>query len=104
MDRGWGAEATDDDRIFATLAHLCAFVLPALGPAALWYWKGPSSAFIRFHTVQAFLLQLLLVWVLGLPSLGLGVIVACIMSALWAKKAYDGLWLGFPMLDQIGRG
>lgn len=111
------AEVSKDERTFAMLAHLCCFVLPVVGPLVLWLVKKDESKFVAYHAIQAAVFQVagyLISGVLGsvLSGVTLGfccfaspvfVLLPIVGGVVWAIKAHNGLWEGYPLLAGIGR-
>lgn len=105
----------DEEKTFAMIAHLCAFVVPIVGPGVIWLLKKDTSPFIAYHAVQAALFQLV-VWmvpavattVLSIVTFGMCGWLGCLMyfavfgAIPWALKAKNGEWTGYPGLAQFG--
>ncbi len=111
-------EISTDDRTMALLAHLSMFIAPCVGPIILWALKNDTSPFVAYHAIQAAVFQgvsYAIIFVLtfagvigsmacpccGLVSMASFVVV---FGAIYpAIKSYNGEWVGYPLLDGIGR-
>lgn len=119
---------TDEDRLAAAACYLSAFVgWWVFGPLAVYFWKGKSSRFVAFHSIQATILTGWLVCVamvasgfflfgmfalarMGidwyLPTFGVvgalgGVPVLLLVVAAW--KAFVGKEWAIPLIGRAAR-
>ena len=103
IDQRWGYAPSSDERTLAMAAHLLCFALPVVAPALLYLLQRNRSRFVAYHALQAALFQLLVGFVFGLAT-GCVMSLACLwMSAVWAIKAGDGVWRGYPLMEALGR-
>jgi uncharacterized membrane protein len=128
---------TQDERTMATLAHALQVVGWWIAPLIIFFLK-PESKFVRFHSLQAMLLQfcIMLFWMVGMvlffvgmfatiphgrpgpgqmpplfmlvvPILWLGGmliwIVTLVLAIVYAIKAGQGEWAGYPIIGGIAR-
>jgi uncharacterized protein len=97
----WGGETTADERLWAMLAHLSAFVVPLLGPLLVYLLKKDESRFVAYHSVQAGIFQLIS-WAIAGATCGIGSVL--FLVAIWIGiRAYNGEWAGYPLIDSAGR-
>lgn len=98
----WGGETTDDERLWALLAHLSTFVvpLPAVGPLIVYMIKKEESTFVKYHAVQGIIFQLI-AWAIAGVTCGVGLILFAL--PIWlAVRAYNGEWAGYPLIESMG--
>lgn len=109
-------EVSQDDRTMAMLAHLSCMVLAIIGPLIIFLIKKDQSPFVAYHALQALVYQaitsvvaMILVMFLMFVTFGLcfpAVILAFVPwigGVMWALKANQGEWTGYPLIDSIGR-
>ena len=97
----FGGPTTREERAYAMAAHILALFFPIIGAALIYLLKQETSGFIRYHALQALVFQLI-AYALGGATCGVGLLLL-ILPILWAVKANDGEWVGYPVLDTIGR-
>jgi uncharacterized Tic20 family protein len=97
----WGSETTADERTTALLAHLSAFVIPVLGPLLIWFLKKDSSRFTAYHALQSLFFQIACSLISG-ATCGLGLLLL-VMPIWMAKRAHDGEWAGYPLIEGLGK-
>ena|SRR5688500_3611496 len=119
----------------AMLAHALQLIGAFIAPLIIFFLK-PESRFVRFHALQALLLQLLILfmWIIGfvlmfvfifasvahggsrghspeaafmIPLFWLGGllfwVVDLVLAIVYAIKAGQGEWAGYPILGGIAR-
>ena len=97
----WGGETTSDERTWAALTHISAFVVPVFGPLIVYLVKKDESAYVTYHAVQAGIFQIVSYVIAG-ATCGIGAVL--FILPLWlAYRAYNGEWAGYPLLDSAGR-
>ena len=97
----WGSETTSDERTWAALTHVSAFVVPFFGPLLVYLVKKDESAFLSYHAIQAGIFQVISYAVAG-ATCGIGAVL--LILPLWlAYRAYNGEWAGYPLIDSAGR-
>ncbi|MBN2799162.1 MAG: DUF4870 domain-containing protein [Deltaproteobacteria bacterium] len=110
------AEVSKDDRTMALLAHLSVLVMPVIIPVILWAIKKDESPFVAYHAMQALVYQLItttvvffIIFFVMLITMGLcfpivfvGFLPA-IGGILYGLKANEGQWVGYPLIEGIGR-
>ena len=97
--QGMGADAkygqvTDDERLWAMLAHLSIFVFGIFGPLIIWMIKKEESAFIEDQAKEALNFQLsvlllnliLVVTCVGPMIVGVAAIVYGVIAGMEANK------------------
>ena len=108
-----GQMSPQDEKTWATLVHLSAFVayivaIPLLGPLIIYVVLRDRGPFIRHHAAQAvnfqiviiiaYLVSLALAFVLiGIPLLIATAIVAIVFQIQAAMAANRGEWYRYPM-------
>lgn len=102
-DQRWGYLPSLDERRLAMAAHLLFFGAPVVAPLILYFTHRHRSRFVTYHALQAALFQALVGGVLGAATACVFTLLAAIMSGLWAAKAGDGAWRGFPLMEAVGR-
>lgn len=99
----WGAETSSEERMFALIAHLAIFFLPVLVPLLVYLLKKDESKYLAYHAMQAIVWQLI-AWIIGgTLCLGIGTLLGWIAGVLWAIKAHNGEWTGYPLIEGLGR-
>lgn len=97
----WGETPTDDDKLWGLLVHASTFLLPFGAAILLYLIYKDKSAFIRYHAIQSLVFQVI-VAIIGGATCGFGLFLALLQ--LWlAYRAYQGEWVGYPLVDGIGR-
>ena len=97
----WGGETTSDERLWAMVAHLSAFVVPGIAPLLIYFVKKDESPYVAYHAVQAGIFQVIS-WVIAGATCGIGLVL--LVLPIWIGiKAYNGEWVGYPLLDGVGR-
>ncbi|MFO0817651.1 MAG: DUF4870 domain-containing protein [Pirellulales bacterium] len=87
---------TNDERLWATLAHASYFVLGIIGPLVIWLMKKDESAYVAAHAKEALNFQLAVTIVAVVSTLtcvgaplaivaGIGGIVYSILAAIEAN-------------------
>ena len=98
----WGETPNSDERTLAMLAHLAVLILPLLGPFVIYLIKKDESRFVAYHAIQALIFQAI-AWLIGGTVLcGLGTVVGWVVGVMWALKANDGMWKGYPLIEGLG--
>lgn len=106
----WGAPTTADDRTWAMVAHLACLIGGAFGPLIVLIVFHEKSKYVKYHAMQALLVQLLtgvIVAIVALITCGFGVIL--LLPVIWAVPAYgawvasQGQWKGYPLIEAAGR-
>ncbi|MFT5679808.1 MAG: putative Tic20 family protein [Myxococcota bacterium] len=97
----WGGSTTSNERGLAMVAHIAALVLPVVGPILIYFIKKDDSKFVAYHAVQAAAFQVISYLIAG-ATCGFG-LVLLILPIVWAVKAYNGEWTGYPLIDSAGR-
>jgi uncharacterized Tic20 family protein len=98
----WGAEVAKDERTLGLIVHLLIFTPAAgWGPLVLYIVKKDSSRFVGYHALQATILQVLSIYIFGVTLVG--AIVGMVLAVMWALKANDGRWEGYPLIEKAGR-
>lgn len=97
----WGGGTTDEERTMALLAHLSTFLIPVIGPLVLWAIKKDSSRFVGYHAIQAAIFQGI-AYLIGTATCGVGLLLL-ILPIVWALKAHRGEWVGYPLIEGIGK-
>ena len=98
----WGAEANSDERMWALIAHLLAFVFPVLGPLGVYLIKKDESRFVGYHAMQATVFQLI-IYIIGGITCGVG-LIGTLLGVYLALQANKGSWDGYPLIASVGRG
>lgn len=110
-----GGELTAEDKQMAMIAQgsgLFGFI----GPLIIYAIKGNESEFVKYHSMQALILQciylgvvLIIILPLSVCTFGLGsmlifpLIPVVYGAHIWAAmKANEGEWFGFPGIAHIG--
>ena len=102
-------EPTDEEKMFAMMAHVSGCVLSALGPVVIWFLKKDQSSFVAYHAIQAGIYHLIAFVAFSIfttLTCGFGVIALPLfwLPALWwGYQAYQGKADGYPLIAQIGR-
>lgn len=97
----WGGATTTNERNLALLAHLSTFIFPVFAPLILWAIKKDDSAYVGYHALQATVFQLIATMLAGM-TFGIGLLLF-ILPIVWAMKANRGEWVGYPLIESIGR-
>ena len=97
----WGGDTSSDDRTWAMLSHVSTFVLPIFGPLIIYLIKKDTSRFAAYHALQALVFQVIAALLSG-ATCGIGLLLL-IVPIVWAVKANNGEWAGYPLLEGIGR-
>jgi uncharacterized Tic20 family protein len=97
----WGGSTTSNERGLAMASHIAALVLPIIGPVLVYVIKKDESKFVAYHAMQALVFQVIS-WLLTGVTCGVGAILL-ILPIVWAVKAYNGEWTGYPLIDSVGR-
>ena len=102
----------DDERLWATLSHVSAFLgflgIPVIGPLVIFLIFGNRSQYVRHHSVEALnfnitmliaalvsgLLILVLIGLILLPIIGLIWFILTIVAAIAANR---GEWYRYPL-------
>jgi uncharacterized Tic20 family protein len=101
-DADWGGETTQDERLWALLAHVSFFVMPipAAGPLLVYFFKKDESPYVAYHAIQAAIFQAIAFVIAGVTCIG-GLLF---FVQIWLGiRAYNGEWAGYPMIDSAGR-
>ena len=113
---GTDLELTDDEKLFAALAHALTFGLPILAPGLIYLLKKDESPYVAYHAIQALILQsasMALTFFVLIPCylVSLGMCfpvlfvswVPLIYGIYMAVQAYGGTRDGYVGIDQFGR-
>lgn len=108
-----GQMSPQDEKTWATLVHLSAFVayvvaIPLLGPLIIYFVLRDRGPFIRHHATQAVNFQIIIIiaylisvalWpvLIGIPLTIATAIVAIIFQIQAAVAANRGEWYRYPM-------
>ncbi len=103
IDQRWGYAPSSDERTLAMAAHLFCFAVPVVAPGLLYLLQRQRSRFVAYHALQAALFQLLVGFIFGVATGCVMSLLCLAMSALWAIKAGDGVWRGYPLMEALGR-
>lgn len=119
----FGETPSNDDKLFATLAHLSPFVSAFVGPLLVLLLFSDKAPYVKYHAMQALVFQAAL-WVGGtiagaviallsfvtcgfgglLYLLAIPLVPVVMVAPLWgAWLAWEGRWKGYPLLEQFGR-
>lgn len=115
----YGAPATQDDRTWGLVAHLSCFVGGLFGPLVMLLVFNEKSAFVKYHAVQALIVQiatgvalglyLVFVQVVSVLTCGVGLVLllpvplVMVIPAYGAYQAWQGEWKGYPLVEGVGR-
>jgi uncharacterized membrane protein len=97
-------EVPQDERTLATLAHVLQLVTTWMGPLVIFFLK-PHSLFVRFHALQALLLQICLtiLWIVAI-----GIFFATMFTGMWQSGGMGhnapppAVFAVFPILWLLG--
>jgi hypothetical protein len=102
-------EPTDEEKMFAAVAHVSGCALGPVVPAIIWFIKKDQSPFVAYHAIQAGIYQLI-AWVafslFGTITCGFGFMAFPLIwlpSLWWGWQAYQGSKDGYPGIAQFGR-
>lgn len=111
----WGETPTSNDKVWALVAHLSVFFSTFLGPLIVLLIFQEKSKFIRYHAIQALMVQLgvvvagVIISMISFVTCGLGSVLylplLCVLIVpVWgAFLGMSGEWKGFPGLGSVGR-
>ncbi len=111
----WGVTPTEDDKLWALVAHLSVYLSTFLGPLVLLLLFQDKSRFVRYHAIQALIVQAgavvagIVISIISFFTCGLGAVLYLPLlfvglMPLWgAYLAWRGEWAGFPGLTDVGR-
>jgi uncharacterized membrane protein len=111
----WGSTASSDDKLWATIAHLSVYVATFIGPLLVLLVFGSKSKFVRYHAIQALVVQgvaviaSVIISVISVVTCGFGSVLylpllLMVFVPLWgAYLSWNGTWSGFPALESIGK-
>ncbi len=111
----WGGTASSDDKLWGTIAHLSVYVATFIGPLVVLLIFGSKSKFVRYHAIQALVVQgvaviaSVLISVISVVTCGFGSVLylpllLMVFVPLWgAYLSWNGTWSGFPALESIGK-
>ena len=106
----------DDERLWATLAHLSAFLgfvgIPVIGPLVIFLIFGNRSQYVRHHSAEALnfnitmlgaiivsgLLILVLIGLILLPIIALTWFILTIVATIAANR---GEWYRYPLTIRL---
>lgn len=100
---------TDEDKMFALVAHLSGCVAWVIGPLVIYLIKKDQSKFVAYHAMQALIfhgIAGMVAYAVITVTCGVGfpVIVLPWLGAIWiGLKAYNGELVGYPGLEQFGK-
>lgn len=118
-------DTTQDDRLWAMLSYLLAFIASFIAPLIIYLVKKDSSRYVAFHALQSLLLHAAAAVVgiacfvaaavfgmlgplvlLAIPlflvqlAVGIGLMVLLIVAAI---KSFGGEWYEIPYVGRIAR-
>ncbi|MEL6346984.1 MAG: DUF4870 domain-containing protein [Myxococcota bacterium] len=97
----WGGQTRSDERTLAMIAHIAGLFAPIIGAAIIWVIQKDRSAYVGYHALQAILFQLIATVLAG-ATFGVGLLLF-ILPIVWAVKANNGEWAGYPLIEGVGR-
>lgn len=101
-------EVSAESRQMALIAHLLGPFTSFLGPLILYLVKK-DDPFVQYHALQELVYQLaawIALVIIGTITCGFGFILAPLLwigSIVFALKANEGKWEGYPLLEGVGR-
>jgi uncharacterized membrane protein len=97
-----GETPTSDDKLWAAIAHLTAYLfLPGVGALLAYLIFKDKAPFVKYHAVQSMVVQLA-IYILSGITCGFGLILF-LLPLYGAWKAYQGEWSGYPLLEGFGK-
>jgi uncharacterized membrane protein len=115
----WGEKPTEDDKMWAAVAHVSPFIAPLMGPIIVLLIFNEKGKYIRYHAIQAIVMQIVLgvvgvisaivIAIISALTCGVGAVLYLLMFPLalvplyGAWQAWNGTWSGFPLIDSVGR-
>lgn len=113
VQTGQIVEASSDERTMSAVCHALAglFGIGLVGiiiPLVIYSAYQDRSKYVRFHALQAIVFQVasaVLVWLIAVPTCGVGLLLALGPMAVqlyWAYLAWQGSWKPYPMLEKVG--
>lgn len=97
----WGGSTTSNERGLAMASHLTALIFPIIGPLIIYVFKKDDSRFVAYHAMQATVFQVV-AWLLAGVTCGVG-LITLLLPIIWAIKAYNGEWVGYPLIEGAGK-
>ena len=94
------APITQDDKLWAALAHGAFFVFGIFGPLIIMMLYKEKSYYVTFHAKQAMIFQIVAV-VGGIVTCGLLSLVCMVFAIIAALKAYEGQYYTYPGMTNI---
>jgi uncharacterized Tic20 family protein len=106
----------DDERLWATLAHLSAFLgfvgIPVIGPLVIFLIFGNRSQYVRHHSAEALNFNitmlgaaivsgLLILVVIGLVLLPIIALIWFILTIVATIAANRGEWYRYPLTIRL---
>ena len=95
-----GGPVTQDDKLWAALAHASLFVFGIFGPLIIYFVYKEKSHFITHHAKQALIFQIVAV-VGGVITCGLLTLVCMVFAIIGGLKAYEGQYYTYPGMTNI---
>lgn len=89
-------EPTDDEKLFALLAHLSNFLLVCIAPL-IFYVLKKDSAYVKFHALQSIYFNLAGL-VLSILTCGVFSLVMIVVNIWWGIRAFQGEWAKIPVV------
>lgn len=111
----WGETPTNDDKMWALIAHLSVYMSTFLGPLILLLIFQDKSKFVRYHAIQALMVQVavviagVIISIISFVTCGVGSLLylpllLVLFAPLWgAYLGWSGEWVGFPGLASVGK-
>lgn len=94
------APITQDDKLWAAIAHAAIFVFGIFGPLIIMMVYKEKSYYITYHAKQALIFQVVAV-VGGVVTCGLISLVCMVFAIIAALKAYEGQYYAYPGLGNV---
>jgi uncharacterized protein len=97
--QGYGPSGPSDDRLWALLAYLVAFVASIIGPLIIYLIKMNESRYVRFHAAQSLNMGITaVIYAAGGTIVG---IVLTIFTHGWALLVLVPLFIAFALAHVV---
>jgi uncharacterized Tic20 family protein len=96
---GYGPRGPSDDRLWALLAYLVAFVASIIGPLVIYLIKMNESRYVRFHAAQSLNMGITAV-IYAMGGLIVGIILT-IFTHGWALLVLVPLFIAFALAHLV---